>query len=309
MSITFSRAGSLHDAIGGTPLLELRGLQTPGRARLFAKAEFMNPGGSVKDRICRSMLDDAQARGMLRPDSVIIESTSGNTGIGLAMLAAERGLECILTMPSTMSQERIKLLRGYGARVELSTAEGGMAEAILLAERLAAQYGERAWMPGQFENQANPLAHSLTTGPEILSQLAGLPLAAFVAGVGTGGTISGTGAVLKKHDQSTRIVAVEPSASPVISGGKPGPHGIQGIGAGFIPDTLNLKILDEVMTVTEVEALETKVELGKRAGLLVGISAGANVAMARRVAQRFDDSVAVVTVLCDTGERYLSLDA
>ena len=300
----------LADAIGGTPLFELRSLQTPGRARLFAKAEFMNPGGSVKDRICRSMIEDAQTRGKLRPDSVIIESTSGNTGIGLAMLAAERGLECILTMPATMSPERIKLLRGYGARVELSSAEGGMAEAILLAERLATHYAERAWMPGQFENAANPQAHRLTTGPEIVAQLPGeLRLAAFVAGVGTGGTISGAGAALKLHDPRTQIIAIEPAVSAVITGGKPGPHGIQGIGAGFIPETLNLKVLDEVLTVTEVEALEAKAELGRRAGLLVGISAGANVAMARKVAQRYDESMAVVTILCDTGERYLSLDA
>ncbi len=294
--------------VGNTPLIELKGIAGPGAARVLAKAEFMNPGGSVKDRICRSMLLDAHARGLLPPDAVVIESTSGNTGIGLAMLCASLGYQCLLTMPESMSPERIKLLKGYGARVELSSVDGGMAEAILLGESFVNEFGDRAYSPSQFENPANPRAHELHTAPEILAQVSADQIAAFVAAVGTGGTVSGTGRVLKQANSATQVVAVEPEASPVISGGKPGAHRIQGIGAGFIPDTLDLKVLDEVMTVTEQEAFDWRHRLGREYGILAGISSGANVASAIKVARRFDPSSCVITVLCDTGERYLSIE-
>lgn len=252
----------------------------------------------------------AEAAGKLRPGAVLVEPTSGNTGIGLAWIAAARGYRCILTMPESMSPERVKLLRGYGAEVVLTPHEGGMGAAILKAEELVDRFGPDGFMPQQFENPANPQAHRETTGPEIVAQAAALgrPVSAFVAGVGTGGTITGCGEVLKANDRQTRIVAVEPRSSAVLSGQKPGPHRIQGIGAGFIPRVLNTDVIDSIELVDDNEAIEFQRRLARESGLFVGISAGANVAAALRVAARMPADSIVVTVLCDTGERYLSLD-
>ncbi|RMF12523.1 MAG: cysteine synthase A [Candidatus Dadabacteria bacterium] len=297
------------ELVGNTPLVSLASLRTRG-ATVYGKLESQNPGGSVKDRICRSMILAAEAEGRLGPGSVIVEPTSGNTGIGLAWLAAARGYKCILTMPESMSPERVQLLQAYGARVELTPADGGMAAAIIRAEELLAELGERGFMPQQFENPANPEAHRQTTGPELLAaiQYQNLNVAAFVAGVGTGGTITGVGETLKGALDEVSIVAVEPSKSPVLSGGKPGPHGIQGIGAGFIPAILNTDIIDRIELVDDEDAIATQKALARKAGILAGISAGANVTAALRVAETLPDDAAVITVICDTGERYLSLD-
>ncbi len=310
MTIEATTYRSPLDLVGRTPLVSVGRLQPGVGAEVWAKLESRNPGGSVKDRICRGMVLAAEREGKLKPGAVLVEPTSGNTGIGLAWISAARGYRCILTMPESMSPERVKLLRGYGAEVVLTPHEGGMGAAILKAEELVERFGEDGFMPQQFENQANPRAHRETTGPELLAQAAelGRPISALVAGVGTGGTITGCGEVLKAHDVQTRIVAVEPRASAVLSGQKPGPHRIQGIGAGFIPRVLNTDIIDQIELVDDLEAIEYQRRLAREAGLFVGISAGANVAAALRIAARMPADSVVVTFLCDTGERYLSLD-
>jgi cysteine synthase A len=298
---------SLDELIGKTPLLELsrygkeRGLQ----ATLIGKLESFNPAGSVKDRIAKSMLDDAEKRGLLQPGSVVIEPTSGNTGIGLASVAVARGYRVILTMPETMSVERRKLLLAYGAELVLTEGTRGMAGAIETAAELAQEI-PRSFIPGQFVNPANPAAHRETTGPEIWEDTGG-KIDIFVAGVGTGGTITGTGEFLKSKNPGIRIVAVEPDGSPVLSGGEPGPHGLQGIGAGFTPEVLNTKVCDEVIRVRDDDAYEAGRMLCRTEGLLAGISSGAAVWAASLLAGRPENEGKVIVVLLpDTGERYLS---
>ncbi len=298
------------ELVGNTPLLSLGRMNLRSGARVYAKLESHNPGGSVKDRICWNMIRTAEQDGRFQPGGVIVEPTSGNTGIGLAWIAASRGYKCILTMPESMSPERVKLLQAYGADVKLTPHDGGMGAAILKAEEILAELGDRGFMPQQFENPANPQMHRETTGPEILAATSeqGLKLAAFVAGVGTGGTITGTGDVLRNALPDIRIVAVEPDASPVLSGGKPGPHNIQGIGAGFIPAVLDTTLIDRIERITDDEAVDAQRRLAREAGIFAGISAGANAAAALKVAAELPDDTVVVTVACDTGERYLSLD-
>ena len=295
------------DLIGNTPLLELvnyeRRHQLP--ATLLAKLEYFNPAGSVKDRIANAMISDAEQRGLLKPGAVIIEPTSGNTGIGLAAVAASHGYRIILTMPETMSVERRNLLKAYGAEVVLTEGAKGMPGAIAKAEELA-KVTPNSFIPSQFANPANPNAHIRTTGPEIWSDTDG-KVDIFVAGVGTGGTVSGVGEYLKSKNPAVQVVAVEPASSPVLSGGKPGPHKIQGIGAGFVPETLNTKIYDEVLAVTNESAFETARELARGEGVLVGISSGAAVWAAGELAQRPENrGKLIVALLPDTGERYLS---
>ena len=284
------------DLIGNTPLLELENYgeyQNLG-AKIFGKLEYFNPAGSVKDRIAKAMIDDAEAKGVLKPDSVIIEPTSGNTGIGLAAVAAARGYKVILTMPETMSVERRNLLKAYGAQVVLTPGVNGMKGAIQKAQELAAE-NENSFIPSQFTNAANPSAHRSTTGPEIWNDTDG-KVDIFVAGVGTGGTVSGVGEYLKSQNPDVKIVAVEPAGSPVLSGEKPGPHKIQGIGAGFVPETLNTE-----------DAFKTGRILAKKEGLLVGISSGAAVWAAAQLAKRPENKgKIIVALLPDTGERYLS---
>ena len=289
--------------IGNTPLVRLGALMGGEAATIWGKMENNNPGGSVKDRIALGMIVAAEASGKLRPGATVVEPTSGNTGIGLSLVCALKGYKLILTMPETMSQERRRLLGAYGAELVLTPGSLGMRGAIEKAEVLTRQL--RAYMPMQFRNPANPQAHEETTGPEIVTALA-TPIDAFVAGVGTGGTITGVGRVLRRHYPQAEIIAVEPAESPVLSGGNPGPHKIQGIGAGFIPDVLDLSLLSSILTVTAEQAIATTRHLAREEGLLVGISAGANVFAARQVARRLGPGKNVVTVLCDTGERYLS---
>ena len=298
---------NLTDLIGNTPLLRLDNIikNHALKANLVAKVEGKNPGGSVKDRIARSMIDDAEKRGVLKPGAVIIEPTSGNTGIGLASVAAARGYRLILTMPETMSVERRNLLKAYGAELVLTEGPKGMKGAIEKANELAAET-EGAFIPGQFDNPANPEAHRKTTGPEIWRDTSG-NVDFLVAGVGTGGTITGAGEYLKSQKPSLRAVAVEPDASPVLSGGQPGPHPIQGIGAGFVPKVLNTEIIDEIVRVKADDALTAARELAKHEGLLAGISSGAALWAAMQVAARAENAgKTVVVVLPDTGERYLS---
>jgi len=293
------------DLIGKTPLLELETVSRNTGAAIFAKLEYFNPAGSVKDRIAKAMIDDAEAKGILKPDSVIIEPTSGNTGIGLAAVAAARGYRVILTMPETMSIERRNLLKAYGAKVVLTEGVKGMKGAIEKAQELAAE-NINSFIPSQFTNSANPKAHYDTTGPEIWEDTDG-KVDIFVAGVGTGGTISGVGEYLKNRNPNIQVVAVEPAGSPVLSGEKPGPHKIQGIGAGFVPETLNNDVYDEVIKVTNEDAFETGRELAKKEGLLVGISSGAAVWAAKELAKRPENKgKIIVAILPDTGERYLS---
>ena len=291
--------------IGNTPLVRVQ-WGDDGGAEVYAKMEAANPGGSVKDRICLSMIQAAERDGRLSPGATVIEPTSGNTGIGLALIAAVRGYRLILLMPESMTRERIDLLKAYGAEVILTPAPLGMAGAIAEARRLVEQH-PGSFMPDQFANPANPEMHRRTTAPEILDA-AGGRVDAFVAGVGTGGTITGVGEVLKAHNPAVRIVAVEPAASAVLSGKPAGPHKIQGIGAGFVPKVLNRSILDEIMTVTDDEAFRTKKALAEREGLLVGISSGANVFAARQIARRLGKGKRVITVLPDRGERYFSIE-
>ena len=291
--------------IGNTPLVRVQ-WGDDGGAEVYAKLEAANPGGSVKDRICLNMIQAAERDGRLSPGATVIEPTSGNTGIGLSLIAAVRGYRLILLMPESMTRERIDLLKAYGAKVILTPAPLGMAGAIAEARRLVEQ-NPGSFMPDQFANPANPEMHRRTTAPEILDA-AGGRVDAFVAGVGTGGTITGVGEVLKAHNPAVRIVAVEPAASAVLSGKPAGPHKIQGIGAGFVPKVLNRSILDEIMTVTDDEAFRTKKALAEREGLLVGISSGANVFAARQIARRLGKGKRVITVLPDRGERYFSIE-
>ncbi len=292
--------------IGNTPLVKLNRLSPEGGATIYGKAEFYNPGGSVKDRICLNMIDEAEKEGKLKPGGTIVEPTSGNTGIGLALVAAVRGYKLILVMPEGMSLERASLLSSYGAQLVLTPAREGMRGSIKEAEGILTQNPEY-FMPNQFSNPANPAIHRKTTAVEIWDALNGR-VDAFVVAVGTGGTITGCGEVFKERNPAVKIVAVEPSGSPVLSGGEAGPHKIQGIGAGFVPAVLNRSLLDKIMTVTDEEAYQTTKQLAKKEGLLVGISAGANVFAAQKVAETMKPGQHVVTVLCDTGERYLSME-
>jgi cysteine synthase A len=307
MPTSMLTCASLLETIGNTPLLELCGITEPGSARLFAKCEQFNPGGSVKDRIALAMIETAEREGRITPGkSILVEPTSGNTGIGLALCCAVKGYRLILTMPDSMSLERRALLKAYGAEIVLTEAERAMEGAVTRAREIAAS-GPDYYMPQQFENPANPEAHRRTTGPEILAQLGGAP-DAFVSAVGTGGTITGVGEVLKRARPGCRVIAVEPRQSAILSGGAVGPHKIQGIGAGFVPKVLSREVYDEVRTIADRDAYDMKVRLAKRHGLLVGISAGAAVHVARDVARELGADRTVVTVLCDTGERYFSLD-
>ena len=294
------------EGIGRTPLVRLSRLSPEGGASIYAKAEFYNPGGSVKDRICLNMIDEAERAGKLKPGGTIVEPTSGNTGIGLALVSAVRGYKLILVMPEGMSLERASLLSSYGAQLVLTPARDGMKGSIKEAESILEQNPEY-FMPNQFSNPANPAIHRKTTALEIWEALEG-KIDAFVAAVGTGGTITGCGEVFKERNPSVNIIAVEPAGSPVLTGGEPGPHKIQGIGAGFVPEVLNQSVVDRVMTVTDEEAYQTSKQLAKKEGLLVGISAGANVCAAQKIAADRSPDQNVVTVLCDTGERYLSIE-
>ena len=296
---------NVSELIGNTPMIKLTRVVEGGMAEIIAKLESFNPGGSVKDRICLSMINDAESRSLLKPGGTIVEPTSGNTGIGLAMIGAARGYRVVLTMPETMSQERIHILKSYGAEVVLTPGSEGMSGAIKKAEEIVADTG--AFMPQQFKNPANPEIHRRTTAVEILKSTSGR-VDAFVAGVGTGGTITGVGEVLKNKNPSVKIVAVEPAASPVLSGGQPGPHKIQGIGAGFVPDVLNVKIIDEIVKVADIEAYQTVRLLSRKEGMLVGFSSGAACFAALKVARDLGEGKVVVTVFPDTGERYLSME-
>ena len=294
-------------AVGNTPLVRLAHLSRETGVDILVKVESFNPGGSIKDRVAVAMVDDAEARGVLAPGGTIIEPTSGNTGVGLAVVSASRGYHLILTMPESMSIERRKLLAHLGAELVLTPAVEGMGGAVARAkELLAATPG--AWMPDQFGNPANPAAHRRTTGPEIWQQTDGV-IDAFVAGVGTGGTLSGTGQYLKEQNPKIRVVAVEPAASPVLSGGKAGPHKIQGIGANFVPANFDRSVVDEILTITNEAAIEQARFLAKREGILCGISGGAAVAGSLQLAARPEyQGKRIVCILPDTGERYLSTD-
>ena len=295
------------DLIGGTPILKLNNYIALNElpANIYAKLEYFNPAGSVKDRIAKAMIDDAEAKGALKPGAVIIEPTSGNTGIGLAAVAASKGYRIILTMPETMSVERRNLLKAYGAELVLTDGAKGMKGAIAKAEELAQQI-EGGFIPSQFTNSANPTAHFNTTGPEIWEDTDG-KVDIFVAGVGTGGTVSGVGKYLKSKNPNVKVVAVEPAGSPVLSKGVAGPHKIQGIGAGFVPETLDTKIYDEIIAVENEDAFATGRTLPRKEGLLVGISSGAAVYAATQLAKRPENKGKnIVVLLPDTGDRYLS---
>ena len=298
-------ADTVLDLVGNSPLVRLHRVVPAGAAEVLAKLESLNPAGSVKDRIALSMIEDAEARGQLKPGDTIVEPTSGNTGIGLAMVCAVKGYRLILTMPEDMSMERRKLFARYGAELVLTPAIEGMSGAVFAAQELVDTH--RYFMPQQFNNPANPEVHRRTTALEILKATGG-KLDAFVAGVGTGGTITGVGEVLKQHVTGVRIVAVEPARSPVLAGGKPGLTGIQGIGASFVPSVLNRDVYDELIAITDEDALAMTARLTKEEGLLVGVSSGANVVAALQVAAKLGAGKRVVTVLPDTGERYLSVN-
>ena len=304
MSKIYTSADQL---IGGTPLLELSHIEAKEgvKARILAKLEYLNPAGSVKDRIARNMLDDAEARGVLTKDSVIIEPTSGNTGIGLASVAAARGYRIIIVMPDTMSVERRNLMQAYGAELVLTEGAKGMKGAMAKAEELAKEI-PHSFIPGQFVNPANPAAHEKTTGPEIWEDTDG-EVDYFVSGVGTGGTLSGVGRYLRSKKPGVKLIAVEPEASPVLSGGQPGPHKIQGLGAGFVPDTLDKDIYDEVIQVSNEDAFRVGREIGRAEGVLTGISSGAALYAALQLAKRKEaEGKTIVVLLPDSGDRYLS---
>ena len=295
------------DTIGNTPLVELKNIEKKYnlKTRILAKVESFNPGGSVKDRIAKAMIEEAEKQGLINKDTVLIEPTSGNTGIGLAMVAASKGLRLIIAMPETMSIERRNLMKAYGAELVLTEGAKGMKGAIAKAEELAKEI-PNSFIPSQFTNMANPNAHYRTTGKEIYEDSEG-DLDIFVAGVGTGGTISGVGKYLKEQNPNIKVVAVEPETSPVLSKGTPGPHKIQGIGAGFVPETLNTSIYDEIITISNEQAFETGRESARVEGLLVGISSGAALRAAITLAQRKEnEGKTIVVLLPDTGERYLS---
>ena len=304
--MTLKAHKDITELIGNTPLVRLNQLSPEGGATIYAKVESFNPGGSVKDRICLNMINEAERAGLLKPGATIVEPTSGNTGIGLALVAAVRKYKLILVMPESMSMERASLLSSYGAQLVLTAAWEGMKGSIKEAESIVGQ-NPSYFMPDQFSNPANPAIHRKTTALEIWDALEG-KFDAFVAAVGTGGTITGCGEVFKERNPRIQVIAVEPSGSPVLSGGDPGPHKIQGIGAGFVPKVLNRRMLDRVITVTDDEAYQTSKVLAKKEGLLVGISSGANVFAAQKVAQELGPGKNVVTVLCDTGERYISIE-
>ncbi|NLY94788.1 MAG: cysteine synthase A [Myxococcales bacterium] len=296
---------SVLELIGHTPVVRLRNLAGPDSAEVWVKCEHLNPGGSVKDRICLAMIEAAMRDGRLKEGDTVVEPTSGNTGIGLALVCSRLGLKLVLTMPASMSLERRALLEAYGAEIVLTEPELVMDGAIAAAKRIVEE--RSAFMPGQFDNPENPRVHREKTAAEILEVFDGEAPDAFVAGVGTGGTVSGVGATLKARRSDVRVVAVEPASSPVLQGGPVGPSKIQGLNAGFVPANYDASIVDEVRSVTDERAWQTKLDLAKREGLLVGISAGANVAVALDVARELGPGKRVVTVLCDTGERYFSL--
>ncbi|MBD3108989.1 cysteine synthase A [Bacillus sp. AGMB 02131] len=297
-------ANSVAELVGHTPIVKLNRLVDDNSADVYLKLEYMNPGSSVKDRIALAMIEAAEESGQLKADSTIIEPTSGNTGIGLAMIAAAKGYKAILVMPETMSLERRNLLRAYGAELVLTPGPEGMGGAIRKAEELAKENGY--FMPQQFKNEANPEVHRRTTGKEIVEQFGGEQLDAFISGIGTGGTITGAGSVLREAFPGIKIVAVEPADSPVLSGGKPGPHKIQGIGAGFVPDVLNTNIYDEIITVQNDEAFKYARQAAKEEGILGGISSGAAISAALQVAKTLGKGKKVLAIIPSNGERYLS---
>ncbi len=299
-------AGSMLDLIFNTPLIKINKLTTPDMANLYGKLESFSPGYSVKDRICYNMILDAEKKGLLKKDTQIVEPTSGNTGIGLALVCAVRGYKLILTMPETMSVERRQLLKRFGAELVLTPGAEGMKGAIKKAEEICAQ-NANSFMPQQFNNPANPQVHRETTAEEIWDALDG-KIDAFVSGVGTGGTITGCGEVFKKRNPKIKIYAIEPKNSPVLSGGQPGRHKIQGIGAGFVPQVLNRGVVDEVIQVEDQISWETSLQMAKEEGILCGISSGAILWGAQQVAKKLGAGKNVVFIICDTGERYLSMD-
>ena len=299
-------SGNILDLIGNTPMVRLTKVPEKNSAAIFAKLEMFNPGGSVKDRIALNMIEQAEKKGLLKSGSVIVEPTSGNTGIGLAIVGAVKGYKVILTMPEAMSQERIQILQSFGAEVVLTSAKDGMIGAVEKAREIVATMKD-AFMPQQFMNPDNPAAHRKTTAKEILHDTDG-NIDAFVAGVGTGGTITGVGEVLKKHNPKIKIVAVEPKTSNILSGGKPGPHMIQGIGAGFVPDVLNREVIDEIITVGDHEAYEMAKRLSREEGIFSGLSCGAACIGALKVAKALGSNKTVVAIFPDSGERYLSVE-
>lgn len=298
------RVNNIVELIGDTPVVKLNKVVEEGLADVYVKLEYQNPGSSVKDRIGLAMIEAAEKEGKIKPGDTIIEPTSGNTGIGLAMVAAAKGYKAVFVMPDTMSSERRALLKAYGAELVLTPGAEGMKGAIKKAKELKEEKGY--FEPQQFENPANPKIHELTTGPELVEQFEGVQIDAFLAGVGTGGTLSGAGKVLKEKYPNIQVVAIEPEASPILSGGSPGPHKLQGLGAGFVPDTLNTDVYDDVIKVGNEEAMEMSRKVAKEEGILGGISSGAAIVAALKKAKELGEGKTVVTVLPSNGERYLS---